>query len=184
MIVFLLFILGLVGCLLGIVINRARRLHWSLLEGLIATAILGHVIVLPVAYYLRNNDLERALSVAVLSVAIAAGMAWGMLYALHNLSAINEQRSGIRISYLILGLLFVPSLIAIPYNIVLGWLIWLPLLELRGQAAARREVLLQAQRQELMDRIWKSAPSHQPAQSSPVTSVSPTESVPTEVPRV
>ena len=115
---------------------EARRTSWSLLEALIAANILGHVIAIPIAlafddFFVHSMSRTRAVIFAAFcGITIAACMAGGAVWVFRRLKARGEQRRWVRIGYMMLGLLLFPSMVAVPYNFFMGWLIWVPLFNL------------------------------------------------------
>ena len=111
---------------------EAKQTSWDLLESLIAANILGNVVAIPIAVTLhdsRGYD-DWLLSVLIAGLAgtiTAAFMAGGAIWTFRRLKIIGETRRWPRIGYMILGLLLFPSMIAIPFNLVLGWIVWVPL---------------------------------------------------------
>ena len=148
----------LVLALLGMLLSKARNTHWTLLEGLVVTAILGHVIVLPIVEFIKHHDYDRCIAAAVLSSTAALAMAYGMISVLRDLNTLNERRAAVRLIHLILGLLLIPSFLAIPWNIFLGWIVWLPWYALHRKAEAQRGMLSAEQAQARLDHIWRTAP--------------------------
>ena len=121
--------------LLVLLISEARRAQWTLFEALVATAFIGHALVLPVALGIKAAlDNEKLLAVGILALTCAAGMAFGAVWTFRNLAVVNEKRAAQRLLYLVLGLLLIPSIFAIPFNLLVGWFIWLPLLSLNAAA--------------------------------------------------
>jgi len=114
---------------------EARRTSWTLLEGLIAANILGHVIAYPLSLVLKEtrpgeSPFATAAMVVLGATMLAACMAGGAVWALRRLKLKGEARGGVRIVYLVLGLLLFPSMLALPFNLLLGWFIWVPLFQL------------------------------------------------------
>jgi hypothetical protein len=148
----------LVLALLGMLLSKARNTHWTLLEGLVVTAILGHVIVLPIIEFIKRHDYDRCVAAGVLSSTVALAMAYGMISVLRDLNTVNERRAGMRLINLILGLLLIPSFLAFPWNIVLGWIVWLPWYRLHRHAESMRSMLSAEQAEAQLHRIWRTAP--------------------------
>ena len=109
---------------------EVRRTSWSLLEALIMVNIVGHVIAWPIAYTISNDLLKDEYWHGALLIfsglVCATCMIGGAVWTLRRLKAKGENRTGVRILYLLLGLLLFPSIIAFP----VGWLVWIPLLKL------------------------------------------------------
>ncbi len=135
-------VLVLMVLLLGLVYAEARRTQWSLFEALLATAILGHVLVVPLTLGINAHvGAEKIAAIVVLSVATACGMSYGAAWVFGNLAALHEKRTSTRLFYILLGLLFIPSLLAIPFNLIGGWFIWIPLISLHNNAETQRNIL-------------------------------------------
>jgi amino acid transporter len=120
--------------------REVRRASWGLLEALIAFSIFGHVIALPVAWQWQRSagemtaDRTRAVAgVALLATFVAFCMAAGAVWVFRRLRLLGEKRTGVRLVYMLLGILLFPSMVAVPYNFVVGWIIWIPLIRLHFQ---------------------------------------------------
>jgi putative flippase GtrA len=145
-IVFLLFLSPLLTLFIRLLYVEAKETSWGLLEALIAANILGHVVAYPVSYCLndRYTSVDRRVGEAIFAglaaTMIAAFMAGGAVWVFRRLKMLNESRRAVRIGYMLLGLLLFPSMVAIPFNFLLGWMVWIPLLSLSRQAdmAAQR----------------------------------------------
>jgi amino acid transporter len=115
---------------------EARRTSWSLLESLIAANILGHVIAIPIALAYQDSfglAMSRSSAIilaAFIGITVAVCMAGGAVWVFRRLKARDEQRRWVRIGYMILGLLLFPTMVAFPWNLVLGWFVWIPLMNL------------------------------------------------------
>ena len=133
------------GCALALVllwllIAEARRAQWSLFETLIVTAILGHVLVVPLALAIKaHSDEEQLTGIMMLAATVAMAAAFGVAWTFRNLATIGEKRAHVRLLYILLGALFIPSMFAIPFNLAFGWCIWLPMISLNGAAESARK---------------------------------------------
>jgi len=118
---------------------EARRTSWTLLEGLLAANILGHVLAFPLSWSIRDNSSPtQIVAIGLLALLACACMAGGAIWAMRRLKAINEQRGGRRMMYMLMGLFLFPSMLVIPFNFVFGWVIWLPLKNLNDRAEIYR----------------------------------------------
>lgn len=130
----------LVVAMVHTLIQEARRTSWSVLEGLIIANLLGHVVAYPIYHVLKDDyyrgDERTDMVVYALLVGsiIAAFMASGAVWAFRRLNALGETHLSTRLYYMVLGLLLFPSIICIPINLLLGWLVWVPLFMLNERA--------------------------------------------------
>ena len=111
--------------LIGFVIREVRHVKWTLLESVLATVILGHVIVLPIVFAARTMDFnsnraDRYIAAGMLGLGLAAVMALTTVVTLRQLQAVNEQRTRVRVQYMLAGMLVIPS-IALPPLTLLFW---------------------------------------------------------------
>ena len=118
-----------------LVVRQLSEAKWTLLESLIATLFLGHVIVLPIALAYKgtgHNDHVFATTflVGALSTASAMIMAYGTFWIFRCLRSIGEQRPAVRIGYMVMGMLSFPTIIIPPGAL----LIWWPLVRLYRKA--------------------------------------------------
>ena len=118
-----------------LVVRQLSKAKWTLLETLIATFLLGHVIVVPTVLAYRDGertDHQFALTflVCALSTASAMIMAYGTFWIFRCLRSIGEQRPAVRIGYMVLGMLSFPTIVIPP----VAMLIWWPLLRLYRKA--------------------------------------------------
>jgi hypothetical protein len=118
-----------------------RRTNWSLLEALIMANMLGHVVAYPI-YWVLKDDYYRedkrwlyaelaALGGLVAAICMASGAVW----VFRRLKLIDERRFFHRMFWMVMGLLLFPSMVAIPYNLFFGWMVWWPLNRLHSQTA-------------------------------------------------
>jgi len=129
---------------------EAKQTSWDLLESVIAANILGNVVAIPIAValaeplYFHDSRTVTVLVTGLISTVVAAFMAGGAVWVFRRLKIINETRRWPRIGYMLLGLLLFPSMIAFPFNLFFGWMIWLPLRSLHGDAqrTCLREAML------------------------------------------
>ncbi len=129
---------------------EAMQTSWDLLESLIAANILGNVVAIPIALalaettYSREIRLTEVLMTGLVATFIAAFMAGGAIWVFRRLKIIDETRRWPRIGYMLLGLMLFPSMVAFPFNLFFGWMIWLPLRSLHGDAqrTCLREAML------------------------------------------
>lgn len=128
---------------------EVRRTSWDLLEALIAVNLCGHVVAFPLSLVLQDEFIrpeERLgwiVGVAFGATIVAACMAGGAVWVFRRLKAKGETRRGVRIVYMILGLLLFPSMVLFPFNLLFGWIVWVPLTYLDRDT----EALLMKQRQ-------------------------------------
>src|SRR5687768_11466849 len=117
--------LGLGYVFVQALLVEARRTSWTLLEGLLAANILGHVMAFPLSWAIReDSSINNIIGIGLLLTIGCACMAGGAIWVMRRLKAIEEKRMGTRLLYLIAGLFLFPSMLAIPFNLVLGWIIW------------------------------------------------------------
>jgi len=88
-------------------------------------------------------------------------MAYGAAWVFGNLAALQEKRTSTRLFYLLLGMLFVPSLLAIPLNLLCGWFIWIPSISLHNNAETQRSIQEIAQHRAQLEETFF------PAESAP-----------------
>ena len=138
---------------------EAMQTSWDLLESLIAANILGNVVAIPIALalaettYSREIRLTEVLMTGLVATFIAAFMAGGAIWVFRRLKIIGETRRWPRIGYMLLGLMLFPSMIAFPFNLFFGWMIWLPLRSLHGDAQRTqlRELTLAANARRVLE---------------------------------
>lgn len=98
---------------------EVRRTPWDLVEALVLFAAIGHVVALPISLtwkWVELHPLDRDwLYVSIVgSVVFALFMAGGAVWVFRRLNRLGEKRRGMRMLYLILGLLMFPSMTALP----------------------------------------------------------------------
>jgi hypothetical protein len=133
-------VLFLFGSLALMLAREIRRAHWTMLETIFATAVLGHAVIIPIVLTIKSGDVsdERIIAAAALGLALAMGMAYGSFWVFRDMAELKENRSAVRLFYALLGFLFLPSLLVIPYNFIFGWPIWITLLRLHNAAERSR----------------------------------------------
>ncbi len=119
--------------------REARRTPWDLLEMLIMFICIGHVIALPIAYVLKDTEThpqERWMVViaGVSSLIFSMFMVGGAVWVFRRLNRLGERRRGVRIVYLIAGLLLFPSLAIPVWGWIAGFPIWIYLQDLHRKS--------------------------------------------------
>ncbi len=115
-------------------LRELQKAKWTLMDVLVGSIILGHVVIIPmaIAYHQEYRD-KRLITMAIvgaLSCAFAMAMAYGTLWIFRCLHSIGERRPAVRIGYMVLGFFSIPLIFVPPLNI----LIWRTLIELYRKA--------------------------------------------------
>jgi len=87
--------------------------------------------------YFRDQREYYALLAAVAGLFVSLCMAGGAIWVFRRLQVAGETRFWRRIGWMILGMLLFPSMVLFPWNLLVGWFVWLPLRSLHQQTEAK-----------------------------------------------